>query len=111
MMSARRTCTWSSRSTAPGLVGNDGRTHQGVFDLSYLRIIPHMVVMAPKDEDELRHMLYTAVQHDGPIALRYPRGAGYGVPLDEPLQAHADRQGRGAAAWRTTRRSWPSARR
>lgn len=70
-----------------GPVGNDGRTHQGVFDLSYLRIIPHMVVMAPKDENELRHMLHTAVQHDGPIAVRYPRGAGYGVPMDEPLRA------------------------
>jgi 1-deoxy-D-xylulose-5-phosphate synthase len=68
-----------------GLVGNDGRTHQGVFDLSYLRSIPNMVVMAPKDENELRHMVYTAVQHDGPIAVRYPRGAGYGVPMDEPL--------------------------
>ena len=69
-----------------GLVGNDGRTHQGVFDLGYLRMIPQMVVMAPKDEAELRHMLYTAVRHDGPIALRYPRGAGYGLPLDEPLR-------------------------
>jgi 1-deoxy-D-xylulose-5-phosphate synthase len=68
-----------------GLVGNDGRTHQGVFDLSYLRLVPNLVVMAPKDEAELRHMLYTAVQHDGPIAVRYPRGAGTGVPLDEPF--------------------------
>jgi 1-deoxy-D-xylulose-5-phosphate synthase len=68
-----------------GLVGNDGRTHQGVFDLGYLRMIPNMVVMAPKDEDELRHMLFTAVQYTGPIALRYPRGAGYGVSLDTPL--------------------------
>lgn len=68
-----------------GLVGNDGRTHQGVFDLSYLRIIPQMVVMAPKDENELRHMLYTAIEHDGPVALRYPRGAGHGVPMDEAL--------------------------
>lgn len=69
-----------------GLVGNDGRTHQGVFNLSYLRLIPHMVVMAPKDENELRHMLYTAVQHNGPVAVRYPRGAGYAMPLNEPLQ-------------------------
>jgi 1-deoxy-D-xylulose-5-phosphate synthase len=68
-----------------GLVGNDGRTHQGVFDLSYLRSLPHMVVMAPKDENELRHMIATAVHHHGPIAVRYPRGAGYGVATDEPL--------------------------
>jgi 1-deoxy-D-xylulose-5-phosphate synthase len=65
-----------------GLVGADGPTHHGVFDLSYLRLIPGMVVMAPKDESELRDMLYTAVRHqDGPIALRYPRGNGLGVPL------------------------------
>jgi len=70
-----------------GLVGNDGRTHQGVFDLSYLRAIPHMVLMAPKDENELRHMLFTAINHNGPVALRYPRGAGQGVPLDEPLRS------------------------
>jgi len=70
-----------------GLVGNDGRTHQGVFDLSYLRSIPHMVLMAPKDENELRHMLFTAINHDGPVAIRYPRGAGQGVSLDEPLHA------------------------
>jgi 1-deoxy-D-xylulose-5-phosphate synthase len=70
-----------------GLVGNDGRTHQGVYDLSYLRVIPNMVVMAPKDENELRHMLFTAIEHDGPIAVRYPRGAGYGVTLEEPLHS------------------------
>lgn len=66
-----------------GLVGEDGPTHHGAFDLSYLRHIPRMVVMAPKDENELQHMLATAVKHDGPIALRYPRGSGVGVPLDE----------------------------
>ncbi len=70
-----------------GVVGSDGRTHQGVFDLSYLRAIPNMVLMAPKDEGELRQMLFTAIQHNGPIALRYPRGSGYGVPLSEPLKA------------------------
>lgn len=70
-----------------GLVGNDGRTHQGVFDLTYLRAIPNLVVMAPKDENELRHMVFTAVNHAGPIALRYPRGSGQGVPTDEPLRA------------------------
>lgn len=68
-----------------GLVGEDGPTHHGVFDLSYLRHIPNMVVMAPKDENELRHMLKTALLHKGPIALRYPRGQGLGVSLDTQL--------------------------
>ena len=67
-----------------GLVGADGPTHHGAFDLSYLRLIPGMVVMAPKDESELRDMLYTAVKYkEGPIALRYPRGAGLGVNLKD----------------------------
>ncbi len=65
-----------------GLVGADGKTHQGAFDLSYLRCIPNMVVMAPADENELRHMLATALGHDGPAAFRFPRGSGAGVPLD-----------------------------
>src|SRR5439155_18281981 len=56
-----------------GLVGEDGRTHQGLYDLSYLRCIPNMVVMAPKDENELRHLLATAIAHSGPAAIRYPR--------------------------------------
>jgi len=67
-----------------GVVGADGPTHHGVFDLGYLRMIPGMTVMAPKDENELRDMLYTAVMHrEGPIALRYPRGNGVGVPLKQ----------------------------
>ncbi len=67
-----------------GLVGADGPTHHGAFDLSYLRMIPGMIVMAPKDESELRDMLYTAVNYkDGPIALRYPRGVSLGVPVKE----------------------------
>jgi 1-deoxy-D-xylulose-5-phosphate synthase len=70
-----------------GLVGEDGPTHHGVFDLSYLRHIPNMTVMAPKDENELRHMLKTALHHKGPVAVRYPRGRGQGVPLDEPPRA------------------------
>ena len=70
-----------------GMVGDDGRTHQGVFDISYLRPIPNLVLMAPKDENELQHMLYTAVQHDGPIAFRFPRGNGFGVKMDEDLKA------------------------
>jgi len=67
-----------------GLVGADGPTHHGVFDLSYLRLIPGMVIMAPRNESELRDMLYTAVEYtDGPIAVRYPRGNGVGVTLKE----------------------------
>jgi len=69
-----------------GVVGNDGPTHHGVFDLSYLRHIPNMTLMAPKDENELQHMLKTAIDFNGPIALRYPRGNGYGVPLDQDLK-------------------------
>ncbi len=67
-----------------GIVGEDGPTHHGLFDFSYLRCLPNMVVMAPKDENELGRMLVTALQHNGPIALRYPRGRGVGVPIDNP---------------------------
>lgn len=69
-----------------GVVGDDGPTHHGVFDISYLRYIPNMVAMAPKDEEELRHMLYTAVEYNGPTAIRYPRGAGIGVELTNRLK-------------------------
>ncbi len=69
-----------------GVVGDDGETHQGLFDLSYLRHLPNLVLMAPKDEDELRHLLFTAVAHPGPIALRYPRGQGVGVPFSSTLK-------------------------
>jgi len=65
-----------------GIVGEDGPTHHGLFDLSYLRSLPNMTVMAPMDEGELRDMLKTALDHSGPIAFRYPRGSGVGVPLD-----------------------------
>jgi len=68
-----------------GLVGDDGPTHHGVFDLSYSRHLPEMIIMAPKDENELRHMLKTAVYSGRPISLRYPRGAGYGIPLEQEL--------------------------
>ncbi|MDQ4099989.1 MAG: 1-deoxy-D-xylulose-5-phosphate synthase, partial [Chloroflexota bacterium] len=69
-----------------GFAGDDGRTHHGAFDLSYLRCLPNMTIMAPKDENELRHMLATAVAHTaGPVAVRYPRGAGVGVPMVDPL--------------------------
>ncbi|MBX2864487.1 MAG: 1-deoxy-D-xylulose-5-phosphate synthase [Leptolyngbyaceae cyanobacterium MAG.088] len=67
-----------------GIVGADGPTHQGMYDISYLRAIPNMVVMAPKDEAELQQMIVTGIEHtDGPIAVRYPRGKGYGAPLME----------------------------
>jgi len=69
-----------------GLVGEDGATHQGVMDLTYLRSIPNMVVMAPKDEGELRSMLRTSIEHDGPSAIRYPRGNGVGLDLSGPIE-------------------------
>ena len=70
-----------------GLVGADGETHQGVFDIAYLRHLPNMVLMMPKDENEGQHMVYTALKYDdGPIALRFPRGNGLGVPMDEELK-------------------------
>ncbi|MBU1052356.1 MAG: 1-deoxy-D-xylulose-5-phosphate synthase [Proteobacteria bacterium] len=69
-----------------GIVGEDGATHNGLFDISYLRSLPNMVVMAPKDENELRRMLVTALSHDGPIAFRYPRGTGVGVPLEQDIK-------------------------
>jgi 1-deoxy-D-xylulose-5-phosphate synthase len=69
-----------------GVVGDDGPTHHGVFDLSFLRFIPNLVLMAPKDENELQHMLNTAVYHNGPVAIRYPRGPGEGVELEKDLQ-------------------------
>ncbi len=65
-----------------GLVGDDGPTHHGVFDLSYLRCVPNMIVSAPKDEQELRDLLYTALKSDRPFAIRYPRGPAYGVPAE-----------------------------
>ena len=70
-----------------GLVGADGATHQGLYDIAYLRCLPNLVLMAPKDENELRHMLRTAIEHPGPAALRYPRGNGLGVALDADIQA------------------------
>ncbi len=72
-----------------GVVGADGPTHHGVFDLSFLRFIPNLTVMAPKDENELQQMLYTALNHNGPVVLRYPRGSGEGVALDASFQGLA----------------------
>ena len=66
-----------------GFVGADGPTHHGLFDFSYLRSIPNIIVMAPKDENELQHMLKTAVECGGPVSIRYPRGRGAGVPVDD----------------------------
>ncbi len=86
-----------------GLVGADGPTHAGVFDLSFLRCIPNMMIMAPADEQECRRMLTTAWQHAGPAAVRYPRGCGPGVEVDNTLEtlpagkAHVVRQGNGIA--------------
>ena len=68
-----------------GIVGDDGKTHQGAFDISYLTLIPQLIVAAPKDENELQHLLYTAVKSGRPMAVRYPRSAGLGVPLDTIL--------------------------
>lgn len=72
-----------------GLVGADGPTHHGVFDYAYMRPIPNMVIMAPKDENELQHMLKTAVAYDGPISVRYPRGEGWGVSMDDEMEVLA----------------------
>ncbi len=70
-----------------GLVGADGETHQGVFDIAFLRHMPNMVIMMPKDENEGQHMVKTAIEYDeGPIVMRYPRGNGLGVPMDETLR-------------------------
>ena len=73
-----------------GIVGDDGRTHQGLYDIAYLRPMPGMTLMAPRDERMLRHMLWTAHRHAaagrGSVAVRFPRGAGFGAPLDEPLE-------------------------
>jgi 1-deoxy-D-xylulose-5-phosphate synthase len=70
-----------------GLVGGDGATHQGAFDLSFLRCVPNMVVMAPADENECRQMLYTATTLNGPSAVRYPRGTGPGARVEQELVA------------------------
>ena len=86
-----------------GVVGSDGPTHHGAFDLSYLRHLPNLTLMAPKDENELQHMLATAINLGSPAALRYPRGNGYGVALDQNLaplpvgRAEVLREGKDAA--------------
>jgi len=72
-----------------GIVGEDGATHQGLLDMSFLRCVPNLSLMAPADENELRHMLNSALHHDGPVAIRYPRGQGLGVSLDENFKTLA----------------------
>lgn len=79
-----------------GLVGADGPTHAGSFDISYLRCIPNMIIMTPSDENECRQMLYTAFQHNGPTAVRYPRGGGPGVRIEKNM--HALAMGKGLIA-------------
>jgi 1-deoxy-D-xylulose-5-phosphate synthase len=69
-----------------GIVGEDGKTHHGAFDISYLRCLPNAVVAAPMDENELQHLVYTAYRHPGPFAIRIARGAAIGVPLDDELR-------------------------
>ncbi|HZS46378.1 MAG TPA: 1-deoxy-D-xylulose-5-phosphate synthase [Blastocatellia bacterium] len=70
-----------------GIVGADGPTHHGLMDFAYMRVLPEMIVMAPKDENEFRHLLKTAIDHKGPATIRYPRGNGIGVPMDKEIQA------------------------
>lgn len=88
-----------------GIVGDDGYTHHGVFDYAYLRSIPNMTIMAPKDEDELRHMLKTALDFDGPVSVRYPRGSGLGVDITGPMadlpigKAEVLREGKEVCLW------------
>ena len=86
-----------------GLVGDDGPTHHGAFDIAYLRCLPNIVLMAPRDEAMLVHMLRTALVFDGPIALRYPRGEGTGVALPAGAAADRDRHGRDPARGRRRR--------
>jgi 1-deoxy-D-xylulose-5-phosphate synthase len=69
-----------------GLVGADGATHQGLLDFAYFRTLPNAIVMAPKDENELQHLLATAIEYPGPAAIRFPRGAGFGVSLDPDIK-------------------------
>jgi 1-deoxy-D-xylulose-5-phosphate synthase len=99
-----------------GLVGADGPTHHGAFDLTYLRVFPNMHVAAPKDEDELRHLLAAALAVGHPVAVRYPRGEGEGVPMDGPPlalpigKAEVLRRGKAGAIWAVGNRVYPALR-
>ncbi len=91
-----------------GLSGDDGATHHGLFDISYLRGIPNVIHMVPKDEDELADMMQTALEHNGPSAIRYPRGTGPGVTVKPATGGAAHRQGGGdhAMATRSLSSGW-----
>ncbi len=98
-----------------GLVGPDGPTHAGSFDLSFMRCIPNMVIMAPADENECRQMLYTGFRHQGPAAVRYPRGAGPGTEVQKEMTVippgqiknPSERAGRGNPGLRQHGRALP----
>src|SRR5712691_6886197 len=97
-----------------GIAGADGPTHHGIYDMAYLRIFPNMICMAPKDENELRHMLKTALETGHPTSLRYPRGSGFGVQMDPELQSlpigkgEVLRQGNDAAILAIGNEVWPA---
>jgi len=97
-----------------GIAGQDGPTHHGIYDMAYLRVFPNMICMAPKDENELRHMLKTAFETGHPTSLRYPRGNGQGVKLDAELQSlpigkgEVMREGAAATIFAIGNEVWPS---
>jgi 1-deoxy-D-xylulose-5-phosphate synthase len=97
-----------------GIAGADGPTHHGIYDMAYLRIFPNMVCMAPKDENELRHMLKTSFETGHPTSLRYPRGNGFGVTMDAELQSlpvgkgEVMREGNAGAIFAIGNEVWPS---
>jgi 1-deoxy-D-xylulose-5-phosphate synthase len=97
-----------------GIAGADGPTHHGIYDMAYLRIFPNMICMAPKDENELRHMLRTAFECGHPASLRYPRGNGVGVTMDPDIRSLAVgrgevmREGRDAAIFAIGTEAWPA---
>jgi 1-deoxy-D-xylulose-5-phosphate synthase len=99
-----------------GIAGQDGPTHHGIYDMAYLRVFPNMVCMAPKDENELRHMLKTAFETGHPTSLRYPRGNGVGVPMDAELQSlpigkgEVLREGSAATIFAIGAEVWPAVR-
>jgi 1-deoxy-D-xylulose-5-phosphate synthase len=97
-----------------GIAGADGPTHHGIYDMAYLRVFPNMVCMAPKDENELRHMVKTAFETGHPTSLRYPRGNGYGVPMDAEMKAlpvgkgEVMREGADATIFAIGNEVWPA---
>jgi 1-deoxy-D-xylulose-5-phosphate synthase len=97
-----------------GIAGADGPTHHGIYDMAYLRVFPNMICMAPKDENELRHMLKTAFETGHPTSLRYPRGNGAGVPMDAELRSlpigkgEVMRDGNDAAIFAIGNEVWPA---